>query len=69
MTTEQTCQVYWFTQCTVFLTPSTGLRGCRTFLRVLKKLHFLVFNFFSDFYFFFVWIHCLIIGSLQPVIK
>ena len=26
-------------------------------------------NFVSDFYLFFAWIHCLIIGSLQPVAK
>ena len=32
----------------VFVTPSTGLLGGRTFLLVLKKIHF-----FSDFYLFF----------------
>ena len=53
----------------VFLTPSTDLQGGRTFILVLKKLHFCHFNFFSDFYLFFVCINCLIIGSLQPATK
>ena len=52
-----------------FLTPSTGLLGGRTFLLVLKKLHFWYLHFFGDFDLFFVWIHCLIIGSLQLVTK
>ena len=52
-----------------FLTPSTGLLGGRTFLLVLKKFHFLYLNLFSDFHLFLVWIHCLTIGSLQPVTK
>ena len=43
--------------------------GGRTFLLVLKKLQFCHFYFFSDFDFFFVWIHCLVIGLLQPVTK
>ena len=29
-----------------FLTPSTGLLGGRTFLLVLKKIHFGIYNFF-----------------------
>ena len=46
----------------LFLTPSG-----RTFLLAKqKKLYEIL---FSDFYLFFVWIHCLIIGSLQPVTK
>ena len=54
----------------VFLTPyNTGLLGGRTFLLVLKKLHFWCLTFISDFDLFFVCIHCLIIGSLQPVTK
>ena len=53
----------------LFLPPSTSLLGGITFLLVLKKLHFWYFNFFYDFYLFFVPIHCLIIGSLQPVTK
>ena len=52
-----------------FLTLSTGLLGGRTFLLVFKKNHFLYLHFFSDFDLFFVWIHCLIIGLLQPVTK
>ena len=52
----------------LFLTPSTGLLDGRTFLLVLKKLHFW-YKKNSDFYLFFVWIHCLIISSLQPVTK
>ena len=51
---------------------STGLPsllGGRTFLLVLKKLHFWYYIFSSHFDLFFVWIHCLIIGSLQPVTK
>ena len=48
----------------VLLTPSTGLLGCRTFLLVLKKIHFWYLIFFSDLDLFFVCIHCLIIGSL-----
>ena len=61
---ERSSVDYW-----VFLTPSTGLLGGKIFLLVLKKLHFLYLNFFGDFDLFFVWIHCLIIGSLQPVTK
>ena len=53
----------------VFFTPSTGLLGGRTFLLVLKKLHFWYLIFFSDLDLFFVLIHGLIIGSLQPVTK
>ena len=52
-----------------FLTPSTDLLGGRTFILVLKKLHYWYFNLIYDFYLFFVWIHCLIIGSLQPVTR
>ena len=52
-----------------FLTPSTDLLGGRTFILVLKKLHFWYLNLFSYFYLFFVWIHSLIIGSLQPATK
>ena len=69
---HQTCQVYWFgltSRLPVFLTSSTSLLGDRPFLLVLKKNHFWYLNFFSDFYFFFVCIHCLMIGSLQPVTK
>ena len=40
---------YW-----VFLTPSTGLLGGRTFLMVLNKITLFVFNFFVDLDFFFV---------------
>ena len=40
---------YWF-----FLTPYTGLLGGRTFILVLKKIHFWYLTFFSDFYLFFV---------------
>ena len=46
-----------------FLLPSTDLLGGRTFLLVLKKLNFWYLQFLSDFYLFFVCIHCLIIGS------
>ena len=53
----------------VFLTPSTGLLGGRTFLLILTKFHFWYYKFVHDFNLFFVWIHCLIIGSLQPVTK
>ena len=53
----------------LFLTPSTVLLGGRIFLLILKKLYFWYLIFFSDFYLFFVWIHCLIMGSLQPVTK
>ena len=52
-----------------FLTPSTGLQGSRTFLMELEKITFLVSNFYLFIYLFFVWIRCLIIGSLQPVTK
>ena len=55
---------YW-----LFITPSTDLLGGRTFLLVLKKLNFWYLKFFSDFYLFFVWIHCLVIGLRQPVTK
>ena len=47
----------------LFLTPSTGLLGDRTFLLVLKKKSFFVFTFV------FLWIHCLVIDSLQPATK
>ena len=43
-----------------FVIPSTGLLGRRTFLLVFEKKSI----FFSDFYLFFVCIHCLIVGSL-----
>ena len=67
---QQTCQVKSAglpSSLLVFLTPSTSLLGGRTFLLVLKKFNFWYFNLFSDFDLFFVRIHCLIIGSLQPV--
>ena len=43
-----------------------SLLGSRTFLLVWTKLHFW-YLIFVDFYYFFWWIHCLIMGSLQPV--
>ena len=51
------------------LTPSTDLLGGRTFLLVLKILHFWNLQFILFFILFVVWIHYLTIGSLQPVTK
>ena len=52
-----------------FFNPIYRSNGWWNIATGFETVTFLVFNLFSDFYLFFVWIHCLIIGSLQPVTK